>query len=329
MFRFAYPQAFLLLVLLVPLIYFEMRSKRTRRSIAFSSTGLFSESGLTANPIKRHGKTILRVLVLALIAAAAARPQTGRSESSIRTEGIDIMLVLDTSGSMQAQDFQPNNRLFVAKEVVKEFIPKRTHDRIGLVVFSAEALSQCPLTLDHDVLLGLVDKVDFGMLQDGTAIGVALATACNRLKDSKAKSRVVVLLTDGQNNAGMISPSTAADIAKSLGIKVYTIGVGTRGYAPFPVEDPVFGRRLVQMQVDLDEGTLRDIAKKTGGEYFRATDTEELKKIYEQIDRLEKSTIETKTFTNYTEKYLIFAVPALLLLVLELGLAESLLREVP
>jgi Ca-activated chloride channel family protein len=329
MFRFAYPQAFLLLLLLVPLFYFELRSKRKRRSIAFSSTGLLSESGLVADPFKRHGKTVLRVLVLLLITTAAARPQTGRSESSIRTEGIDIMLVLDTSGSMQAQDFQPKNRLFVAKEVVKEFIPKRKHDRIGLVVFSAQALSQCPLTLDYNVLLGLVDKVDFGMLEDGTAIGVALATACNRLKDSKAKSRVVVLLTDGQNNAGMISPATAADIAKSLGIKVYTIGVGTRGYAPFPVEDPVFGRRLVQIQVDIDENTLQEIAKKTGGEYFRATDTEELRKIYDHIDQLEKSTIETKTFTNYTDKYLIFAVPALLLLALELGLAESVLREVP
>jgi Ca-activated chloride channel family protein len=329
MFRFAHPQALLLLLLLVPLLYFEVRAKRKRRSIAFSSTGLLSEAGLVADPFKRHGKTILRMLVLGLVAAAIARPQTGRSESSIKTEGIDIMLVLDTSGSMQAQDFQPKNRLFVAKEVVKEFIAKRTHDRIGLVVFSAQALSQCPLTLDYDVLLGLVDKVDFGMLEDGTAIGVALATACNRLKDSEAKSRVVVLLTDGQNNAGMISPPTSADIARSLGIKVYTVGVGTRGYAPFPVEDPVFGRRLVQIQVDIDEDTLRQIAKATGGEYFRATDAEELKKIYDHIDELEKSTIETKTFTNYTDRYLLFAIPALLLLALELGLAESVLREVP
>ena len=329
MFRFEYPQAFLLLLLLVPLFYFETRGRRKRRSIAFSTTDLVTAAGLEASPWKKHGRTALRVLVLILIAAAAARPQTGRSESSVKTEGIDIILVLDTSGSMQAQDFQPRNRLFVAKEVVKEFISLRKHDRIGLVVFSAQALSQCPLTLDYDVLLGLVDRVDFGMLQDGTAIGVALATACNRIKDSRAKSRVVVLLTDGQNNTGMISPDTAAKIAKSLGVKVYTVGVGTRGYAPFPVDDPMFGRRLVQMQVDLDEETLQHMAKMTDGEYFRATDTEELKKIYERIDQLEKTTIETKTFTSYTDRYVLFAIAALLLLVLELGLAESVLREVP
>jgi Ca-activated chloride channel family protein len=329
MFRFEYPQAFLLLLLLVPLLYFELRGKRKRRSVAFSSTDLVSGAGLEAAAWKKHGKTALRVIVLILVAAAAARPQTGRSESSVKTEGIDIILVLDTSGSMQAQDFQPRNRLYVAKEVVKEFISKRKHDRIGLVVFSAQAMSQCPLTLDYDVLLGLVDRVDFGMLQDGTAIGVALATACNRLKDSAAKSRIVVLLTDGQNNAGMVSPDTAAKIAKSLGIKVYTVGVGTRGYAPVPVDDPMFGRRLVRMQVNIDEETLTNIAKSTGGEYFRATDAEELKKIYEQIDRLEKTTIETKTFTSYTDKYALFAIPALLLLALELALAESVLREVP
>ena len=329
MFRFAYPQAFFLLILLIPLLYFELAGKRKRRSVAFSSLDLLVEARLGAGPAKKYGKTALRALVLVLIVIAAARPQTGRSESSIRTQGIDIVLVLDTSGSMQAQDFQPKNRLHVAKEVVKEFISKRKNDRIGLVVFSAQALSQCPLTLDYDVLCSLVDRVDFGMLQDGTAVGVALATACNRLKDSKAKSRVVVLLTDGQNNTGIISPATAANIAMSLGIKVYTVGVGTRGLAPFPVDDPMFGRRLVQMQVDLDEETLQQIAKATDGEYFRATDAEELTTIYDKIDELEKTTIETKTFANYTDKYPLFVFPALLLLVLELGLGESVLRETP
>jgi Ca-activated chloride channel family protein len=329
MFRFAYPQLLALLVLLFPLVYFELRGKRKRRSIAFSSVDVLKEARIEAGPVKRYAKTAMRVLVLVLLVLAATRPQTGRSESSIETEGIDIALVLDTSGSMQAQDFQPKNRLHVAKEVVKEFISKRKHDRIGLVVFSAQALSQCPLTLDYDVLLGLVDRVDFGMLEDGTAVGVALATACNRLKDSKAKSRIVVLLTDGQNNTGIISPATAADIAKSLGIKVYTIGVGTRGMAPYPVDDPLFGRRLVQVQVDLDEETLQSIAKTTGGEYFRATDAEELSEIYGKIDELEKTKIETRTFTNYTDKYMLFALPALLLLVLELSLGESLLREMP
>lgn len=329
MFRFAYPQILFLLLLIVPLIYFELRGKPKRRSIAFSSVDILCDAKLEAGSVKKYGRTALRLLVLALVVFAAARPQTGRSESSIRTEGIDIALVLDTSGSMQAQDFQPKNRLHVAKEVVKEFISKRKHDRIGLVVFSAQALSQCPLTLDYDVLNGLVDRVDFGMLENGTAIGVALATACNRLKDSTAKSRIVVLLTDGQNNTGIISPPASADIAKSLGIKVYTIGVGTRGMAPFPVDDPLFGRRLVQMQVDLDEETLQQIARTTGGEYFRATDAEELLRIYDRIDELEKTAIETKTFTNYTDKYLLLTLPALLLLVLELGLGESVWREIP
>jgi Ca-activated chloride channel family protein len=329
MFRFAYPQAFFLLILLIPLLYFELAGKRKRRSVAFSSLDLLVEARLGAGPVKKYGKAALRALVLVLIVIAAARPQTGRSESSIRTQGIDIMLVLDTSGSMQAQDFQPKNRLYVAKEVVKEFISKRKNDRIGLVVFSAQALSQCPLTLDYDVLRSLVDRVDFGMLQDGTAVGVALATACNRLKDSKAKSRIVVLLTDGQNNTGIISPATAANIARSLGIKVYTVGVGTRGLAPVPVDDPMFGRRLVQMQVNLDEEALQQIAKATDGAYFRATDAEELKTIYAKIDELEKTTIETRTFANYTDKYPFFVFPALLLLVLELGLGESVWRESP
>jgi Ca-activated chloride channel family protein len=328
-FRFAYPQVLLLLLLIVPIVYLELRGKRKRRSIAFSSLDVLSQARLEAGAVKKYGKAALRVLALVLVVLAAARPQTGRSESSIRTEGIDIVLVLDTSGSMQAQDFQPNNRLHVAKEVVKEFISKRRRDRIGLVVFSAQALSQCPLTLDYDVLLTLVDRVDFGMLEDGTAIGVALATACNRLKDSQAKSRIVVLLTDGQNNTGMISPATAADIAKTLDIKTYTIGVGSRGTAPFPVDDPLFGRRLVPMQVDLDEETLGEIARTTGGRYFRATDAEELAKIYDDIDRLEKTEIETRTFTSYTDKYLLFALPALILLVAELALGESVLREVP
>lgn len=328
MFRFAHPQLLFLLLLIVPLVVLELRGARKRRSLAFSSLDVLSEARLEAGVVKRHGKTALRVLVLALVALAAARPQTGRSESSIRSEGIDIVLVLDTSGSMQAQDFQPN-RLSAAKEVVKEFVSKRTRDRIGLVIFSAEALSQCPLTLDYDVLLNLVDRVDFGMLEDGTAIGTALATACNRLKDSDAKSRVVVLLTDGQNNMGMISPSTSADIAKTLGVKTYTIGVGSRGTAPFPVDDPLFGRRLVQMEVDLDEGTLQEIARTTGGRYFRATDAEELATIYDDIDKLEKTTIETRTFTSYTDKYLWFALPAFLLLLGELALGESVLREMP
>ncbi|UCH84207.1 MAG: VWA domain-containing protein [Candidatus Latescibacterota bacterium] len=329
MFRFAYPQAFLLLLLLIPLVYYEIRSTGRKRSVAFSSLDLFVAAGLEAPVWKRYGRIVLRMLVLTLIIFGIARPQTGRSESSIRTEGVDIMLVLDTSSSMQAQDFKPKNRLHAAKEVVKEFIAKRTNDRIGLVVFSAEAISQCPLTLDYDVLTDLVDRVDFGMLEDGTAIGVALATACNRLKESEAESRVVVLLTDGRNNMGMVSPLTAAKVANSLGIKVYTIGVGTTGMAPVPVRDPLFGTRTVQMEVQLDEETLKQIADVTEGEYFRATHSAELMEIYDRIDELEKTQMETQTFTSYTDKFALFIVPALCLLVLELVLGESIVREFP
>jgi Ca-activated chloride channel family protein len=329
MFRFAEPNAFFLLLLLVPLIYLNLRPRRRERSIAYSSLDLIEAAGLVAPVWKRYATLVLRILVLALIVFAIARPQTGRSESTIETEGIDIMLLLDVSSSMQAQDFKPKNRLFVAKQVVADFVSKRENDRIGLVIFSAEAMTQCPLTLDYDILRRLVESVEFGMLEDGTAIGVALATACNRLKDSKAKSRIVVLLTDGRNNMGMVSPKTAAEIARSLGIKAYAVGIGKRGAVPVPVNDPVFGRRTVAMKMDLDEGTLKEIAEITGGEYFRATDTGELADIYDRIDELEKTKIETRTFTSYTDRFTYFALPAVLLLIIQLIMVESWLREIP
>ena len=247
----------------------------------------------------------------------------------METEGVDIVLLIDISSSMQAQDFKPKNRLHVAKQVVKEFIGKRTSDRIGLVVFSAQAITQCPLTLDYDVLQNLVDRVEFGMLEDGTAIGTALATACNRLKDSEAKSRVIVLLTDGRNNMGIIAPRTAAEVAKSLGIKVYTIGVGTSGTVPVPVDDPLFGRRTVPMRMELDEKTLKEIAQLTDGRYFQATDRDELMRIYDRIDELEKTKVETKTFVSYTDRFPYFVIPAVILLLAQIGLGESILREIP
>jgi Ca-activated chloride channel family protein len=328
MFRFAHP-LFLLLLLLLPLAgWFSLRKGR-RRSVAFSSVDLLLGAGLEAPPWKRYGALALRMAVLSLVIVGFARPQTGRSKHTEYAEGIDIMLVLDTSGSMQAQDFEPKNRLFVAKEVVKEFISKRSQDRIGLVVFAADAITQCPLTLDYALLGKLVDTVDFGMLDDGTAIGVALATACNRLRKSEAKSRVVILLTDGQNNAGMVDPTTAARVAASLGIKVYTVGVGTRGRAPMPIDDPVFGRRLVSVEVDIDEPTLRRIAELTDGHYFRATDREELVEIYNRIDQMEKSKVESETYVEYTDRSMWFVLPALCLFVLELGLLQTVLREAP
>jgi len=328
MFRFAHPYLLLLLLLIPVAIWYVLRV-RPERSVAYSSLDLLLGAGLEASPWKRYATLFLRMLVLALVVVALARPQTGRSKHTTYSEGIDIMLVMDTSGSMQAQDFEPKNRLHVAKEVVKEFIAKRPEDRIGLVVFAADAMTQCPLTLDHLLLVKLVDGIDFGMLDDGTAIGTGLATACNRLRASKAKSKIVVLLTDGQNNAGMVDPATAARVAAALGLKVYTIGVGTHGRAPIPVDDPVFGRRLISVEVDIDEVTLHKIADLTGGKYFRATDREELAAIYDQIDRLEKSKVESETFVEYTDRFPWFILPALALFMIEMGLAETVLRETP
>jgi len=326
--RFAYPWLLALLALLPLLAWATLRRGR-RRSVAYSSLDILLGAGLEAPVWKRHALLALRLLALALLILAIARPQTGRSQHKTYTEGIDIMLVLDTSGSMQAQDFEPKNRLFVAKEVVKEFVAKRTRDRIGLVVFAADAITQCPLTLDYALLTKLVDGVDFGMLEDGTAIGVALATACNRLRTSEATSKVAILLTDGQNNAGMVDPVTAARVAQSLGIKVYTIAVGTHGRAPMPIDDPVFGRRLISVEVAIDEETLRRIAQTTGGEYFRATDRRELSAIYAKIDELERSKLESETFVEYTDRFLWLLIPAIAFLLLELGLGETVLRESP
>ncbi|MCH7548090.1 MAG: VWA domain-containing protein [Candidatus Krumholzibacteriota bacterium] len=328
MFRFAYPLA-LLLALIVPAVLYMMLRRRRERSVAYSSIELFIGAGLEASVWKRYGRAALRTIILLLVVAGIARPQTGRSEYKTHTEGIDIMLVLDASGSMQAQDFKPKDRLHVAKEVMKEFIEGRKHDRIGLVAFAAQAVTQCPLTLDYPLLMKLVEEVDIGMLEDGTAIGVALATAVNRLKNSQASSRVAILLTDGQNNAGAIDPVTAAKVAASLGIKVYAIGVGTKGRAPMPVDDPVFGRRFVSVQVDLDEETLIGIARLTDGLYFRATNREELVEIYKEIDEMEKTKIESETWVSYTERFPWFIIPALGILLVELALAQTALRELP
>jgi Ca-activated chloride channel family protein len=328
MFRFEHPWLLLLLLLIPVVAWFALR-RGHNRSIAYPSVELLLGAGLEAPVWKRHGKLALRLLAIALVILAVAHPQTGRSQHTEYAEGIDIMLVLDTSGSMQAQDFEPKNRLFVAREVVKEFIAKRRQDRIGLVVFAADAITQCPLTLDYTLLAKLVDGVDFGMLDDGTAIGVALATACNRLRSSDATSRVVILLTDGQNNAGMVDPITAARVAASLGVKVYTVGVGTRGRAPMPIDDPVFGRRLVSVDVDIDEPTLRRIAELTDGRYFRATDRAELEEIYDRIDALEKSKVESETYVEYTSRFAWFVIPALALLMLELAFEQTWLRETP
>jgi Ca-activated chloride channel family protein len=242
---------------------------------------------------------ILPWIALALALLALARPQQGLKQSETETRGVDIVLALDISPSMRAEDFRPRNRLFVAKETAREFIRQRPHDRLGLVAFAATAFTQCPLTLDHAVLIDLLDGIDFGMAEDGTAIGMGLATAVARLKESKTPSKVVVLLTDGENNRGAIDPLTGAELARTLGVKVYTVLVGRGGVVPVPVDDPVFGRRVELVRMDVDEGVLREIAARTGGRFFRAVDSDALANIYSSIDRLERAPIRSIEYREY------------------------------
>jgi Ca-activated chloride channel family protein len=277
----------------------------------------------------------MRILTVALLILAMARPQTGRKQTQVRTEGIDIVLVLDTSGSMQALDLDADrpinrrrNRLQVAKEVVDEFVQGRINDQIGLVVFGSEAFTQCPLTLDHGIVATFLEGVEIGIAGDATAIGSALGTAVKRLRDSQADSKVIILLTDGRNNAGALSPQKAAEIAETFDIKVYTIGAGTRGKAPFVV-DSLFGKQVVYESVEIDEETLREMADRTGGRYFRAEDTTALESIYEEIDEMEKTEIKTSTYMEYDEQYRRFLVPALVLLLLEVLLLGTRFRKLP
>ncbi|MBX3028442.1 VWA domain-containing protein [bacterium] len=275
----------------------------------------------------------LRLAALALLIVGLARPQLGRAATQVRAEGIDIMLAVDLSGSMLAEDFQLDgeraNRLAAVKRVVREFLAKRPNDRVGLVLFAARPYTQSPLTLDHGWLLSNLDRAQIGMIEDGTAIGSALAAAVGRLESSEAKSKIVILLTDGQNNAGKVPPLTAAESAKALGYRVYTIGAGTRGTAPFPQVDP-FGRKVyVNMPVDVDEDTLTAIAETTGGKYFRATDTDSLRRIYEDIDQLETTSQEGLQYSDYDELYVWMVVAALLLLAGEAVLAQTWLRVLP
>ena len=327
--RFAYPQ--LLWLLILPPLLFAWRVYRRRRMnapVAFSS--------VDAIPARRTWRTIgaaalpwLRFFALCLLIVALARPRTGENEVEVTSEGIDIVLAIDISSSMKAEDFQPKNRLHVAKEEAKKFVAGRKTDRIGLVVFASNSFTQCPLTTDYAVIDRLIDEIDFGDIQDGTAIGMAIANGVNRLKDVEAKSRVLIVLTDGRNNAGTIDPLTAAELAHSLGVRVYTIGVGDRDEAPFPVEDPVFGKHYVSMPAQVDEETLTQIADITDGKYFRATDAESLTGIYSRIDALEKTVVETREWVNYSDVGTRFLLPALGLLLLELITGLAFLRRLP
>ena len=275
----------------------------------------------------------LRLLAAALFILALARPQSPVADSRIETEGIDIVIAVDSSTSMLAEDFMINgkrlSRIDVVKDVVNDFIKGRKNDRIAIVTFAARAYTVCPLTIDYSWLLANLDRIKSGMLEDGTAVGSGIATSLNRLKNSKAMSKVVILLTDGRNNTGKIAPLTMAEAAKALKIKIYTIGAGSKGLVPYPARD-FFGNKVYQqVQVDIDEDTLSKIASVTGAKYFRATDTESLKKIYSEIDGLEKTPIQEKGYLEYDELFPVFLIPALLLLILEIALANTVLRRIP
>ena len=305
------------LLALVPgmIAFYILRQQKTSPSLNVPGLEPFYGTERSFRNYLRHILFVLRIAAITLLILVLARPQKTDRFQNVTTEGIDIMLTIDISGSMLARDFKPD-RLEASKSVATEFITGRPYDRIGLVVFSGESFTQCPLTTDHAVLINLMREIKSGMIEDGTAIGVGLATAINRIKDSEAKSKVIILLTDGVNNRGEIAPSTAADIAKTYGIRVYTIGVGTEGTAPYPVQTP-FGMQFQDMKVEIDEPVLKEIALKTGGQYFRATDNNKLVQVYSEIDKLEKSKIDVRQFTRKEEKYLIPALIAFILLGLE------------
>ncbi len=328
--RFASP-FFLILLGIIPLVVLDFlrRAKASEASILFSDVSIVKGIRPGFKVRYRHVPMILKIAAIFIFILAMARPQAGQKEEEIITEGIDIMLTLDTSSSMKAEDFKPQNRLSAAKEVIEEFIKSRHNDRIGLVVFSRQSFTQCPLTLDYEVLLDLLEKIEIGMIEDGTAIGTAIANSINRLRDSKAKSKIVILLTDGINNAGKIDPQTAAKTATALGIKIYTIGAGRPGAALYPVEDPIFGKRYVKMDTEIDEDLLEEIAEETGGLYFRAKNSQGLKEIYETIGKLEKTKIETKEYANYTELADGFILPGLVLFLIGITLGNTLFRKIP
>lgn len=323
---FANP-GFLYLLLAVPAIvaFYVLKQHKTSASLRLPGLQYFEKSGITFRNYLRHVLFALRMIAVILLIIILARPQKTDRFQDVSTEGIDIVLALDISGSMLARDFRPD-RLEASKNVATEFISGRPYDRIGLVVFSGESFTQCPLTTDHAVLINLLREIQSGMIEDGTAIGMGLANAVNRIKDSEAKSKVIILLTDGINNRGEIAPGSAAGIAKTFGVRVYTIGVGTQGMAPYPVQTP-FGTQYQNMPVEIDETILKEIAQTTGGRYFRATDNDKLVQVYKEIDKLEKSKIDVRQFTKKEERFLIPALIAFCLILIEIVLRNLLLRK--
>lgn len=327
-YSFANPQMFYLFLALIPVIaWYVFRQKKLHASLQVSSTRNLEHLPLTWKHYLRHLLFATTLGVLSLLIVVLARPQSSENWENVQTEGIDIVMTIDVSTSMLARDLKPD-RLEAAKEVATQFIAGRPYDRIGLVVFSGESFTQCPITTDHPVVINLLRNTETGVLEDGTAIGNGLATAVSRLKESKALSKVVILLTDGENNRGEIPPLTAAEIAKTYGVRVYTIGVGTIGTAPYPMQTP-FGVRIQDVQVKIDEESLQSIADITGGKYFRATSNDKLKMIYEEIDALEKSKIEVKEFSKKQEEFQKYALTAMLLLVAGILLKMSVFRNIP
>jgi Ca-activated chloride channel homolog len=329
-FTFAYAPVLLLILLAVLWAYLKYKNRAS--SINYSLTHKLAKFTGSFEKIIGRVPLILRTSALVLLAIAAARPQIYNVSNDTRSSGVDIVLCLDASGTMRALDFTLNGervtRLTAVKKVVGDFIRKREHDRIGLVVFGTEAYTQSPLTMDKGLLLALVDKLEIGMAGDRTAVGSAIAIGGKRLKDLEAKSKILILLTDGRNNTGSISPEQSADAVKAFGVKIYTIGVGGKGPAPFAVQTP-FGTRLAYEQVDLDEEALQKIAGIGGGRYFRASDSKELSEIYDIIDKAEKTEIKQKEFFNFKELYLFFLIPAFILLLIEIALKTTVLRIIP
>jgi Ca-activated chloride channel family protein len=308
-------------------VWYVMQHRKLQAGMQISTVQPFAKLPVGWKVKLRHVPFALRVITVLLLVFILARPQSSNSWRNTTTEGIDIMMTLDISSSMLARDFKPN-RIEAAKEVASTFISGRPSDNIGLVVFSGESFTQCPLTTDHAVLLNLFSGIQSGQLEDGTAIGLGLANAVTRLKDSKAKSKVIILLTDGSNNMGNIAPITAAEIAKTFGIRVYTIGVGTQGVAPYPVQTP-YGIRYQNMPVEIDESILKRIAGMTGGTYFRATGNSKLKAVYDEIDQLEKTKLNVQEINKKHEEYTLLAWIAFFFLLSELLLRYFVLRKIP
>lgn len=327
--QFAHPEYFYLLLLLIPaIVWYVFYHNRYQPALRVSTLARLSDVRNGFRYYLRHIPFVFRILTFAALIFILARPQSTNRWNDESVEGIDIMLALDISGSMLAADFSPN-RIEASKDVAIEFVSGRPNDRIGLVLFGGESFTQCPLTTDHAVLINLLQKVEVGIVEDqSTAIGLGLANAIKRLKESSASSRVVILVTDGMNNAGSINPYTAADIARTFGIRLYTIGVGTRGMAPVPVRDPFGNMYYQQAKVEIDEDMLAEIAAYTNGEYFRATNNQKLREIYGQIDQLEKTKIDIRQYSRKYEEFRIFGVWALLFLVLDIIIRNVFIRSI-